>query len=60
MKVRVVSTPDGHWVVEKKVFLFWNFVEKFYQWTPDGDSAERAALKYAQLLINPKIIEVKQ
>ena len=60
MRVRVIHKPDGHWAVQQK-FLFWWFeVEKFYQWKPEDNSAERLALKYAQLLINPTIIEVKK
>lgn len=60
MKVRIVHRPDNHWAVEKKVLFWWVEVEKFYQWTPEGNGAERTALKYAQLLINPTIIEVKK
>ena len=60
MRVRVVHLPDDHWVVQKKVLFWWCDVEKFYQWTPEGNSAERAALKYAQLMVNPTIIEVKK
>lgn len=60
MKVRIVHKPDDHWAVEKKFLFWWIEVVKFYQWTPEGDSALRSATKYAQLLANPKIIEVKQ
>ena len=58
MRVRIVHIPDGHWVVEKKVLFLWTEVARFYQWTPEGNAAERSALKYAQCLINPTIIEV--
>ena len=60
MKVRVIQHPDGHWAIEKKSFFWWTQIEKFYQWTPDGDGAKRSALKYAQILLNPTIIEVKK
>jgi mannitol-1-phosphate/altronate dehydrogenase len=60
MKVRIVHKPDGYWVVEKKFLFWWIEVEKFYQWVVEGNAAERSALKYAQLLINPTIIEVKK
>lgn len=60
MRVRIVNIPDGHWVVEKKVLFWWTEVARFYQWVPEGNSAERSALKYAKLLINPTIVEVKK
>lgn len=59
MKVRIVHKPNNYWVVEKKFLFWWIQVEQFYQWVPDGDSAMKSAIKYAQLLVNPKIIEVR-
>lgn len=60
MRVRIVHLPDNHWVVEKKFLFWWQEVARFYQWTCGGNGAEKAALEYAQLLINPTIIEVKK
>ena len=59
MKIRIRQTPNNYWVVEKKFLFWWLKLEEFYEWNPNGDGAQKSAFKYAQILINPKIIEVK-
>jgi len=58
MRVRVRKHPTDYWVVESKVWyeFKWRYQESFH--SADSESAEKRALKYAQDLINPMIIEV--
>lgn len=60
MKVRIRHTPDNHWVVESKFLWWWVQEHAFYCWTVGSEeSTMKAALEYAQRLLNPIIIEVK-
>jgi hypothetical protein len=55
MRVRIKKDADGAWTVESKKWyeLDWN-----YRKCVLGDNAEKRALEYARLLLNPVIIEV--
>ena len=55
MRVRIRKHPTNYWVVESKVWYErkWHYEESFH-----SADAEKRALKYAQDLINPMIIEV--
>jgi len=57
MRVRVKKDPRGFWCVEKKEWFdfSWVYVESFHY-----DQPKDRALKFANELINPEIIEVKK
>ena len=55
MKVRIKKDADGAWTVETKK---WYEFEWRYQKCMLGDDAEKRALEYARLLLNPVIIEI--
>jgi hypothetical protein len=57
MKVRIKKDPRGFWCVEKKEWFnfAWVYVDSFHL-----DQAKERALKFANELINPEIIEVKK
>ena len=55
MRVRIKKDADGTWTVESKK---WYELEWRYQKCMSGDNAEKRALEYARLLLNPVIIEV--
>ena len=55
MRVRIRKDVDGMWIVEsKKWYEFgWNYRKYML-----GDNAEKRALEYARILLNPVIIEI--
>jgi hypothetical protein len=55
MRVRIKKDADGAWTVESKK---WYELEWHYQKCMLGDNAEKRALEYARLLLNPVIIEI--
>jgi hypothetical protein len=55
MRVRIRKDVDGMWIVESKK---WYEFEWRCQKCTLGDNAEKRALEYARLLLNPVIIEV--
>lgn len=57
MRVRIRKHPIDYWVVESKVWYERNW---YYEQSFHGDDMEKRALKYAQDLINPIIIEIKK
>jgi hypothetical protein len=55
MRVRIRQDVDGMWIVESKK---WYEFEWHCHKCVLGDNAEKRALEYARLLLNPVIIEV--
>ena len=55
MRVRIRKDVDGMWIVETKKWC--EFVWRCEKCTT-GDTAEKRALEYARLLLNPVIIEI--
>jgi hypothetical protein len=62
MKVRLKKNPNGSWIVEKKEWFnsSWVYVNEFHHYDLTKDIAKENALKFANLLINPEIIEVSK
>jgi hypothetical protein len=57
MRVRIRKDIDDGWVVESKYWYNFHWVVEKYT---IGDDAEKRALRYAQNLINPTIIELNK
>jgi hypothetical protein len=55
MRVRIRKDIDGMWIVESKK---WYEFEWHCQKCTLGDTAEKRALEYARLLLNPMTIEI--
>ena len=55
MRVRIRKDADGAWSVETKI---WYEIDWTYRKCMLGDNAEKRALEYARLLLNPVIIEI--
>jgi hypothetical protein len=55
MRVRIRKDADGAWTVESKK---WYEFDWTYRKCMLGDNAEKRALEYARILLNPVIIEI--
>ena len=55
MRVRIRKDVDGAWSVETKKWyeFYWRYEKCML-----GDNAEKRALEYARLMLNPLIIEL--
>ncbi len=58
MRVRVIQDPDGWtWKVQRFRLFGWTD-EKLFFTAPDSDANKQEAIKYAQRLKSPEVIEI--